>query len=233
MAIDAAPVGAPLRHIDPAAKLLAAVAVAVVIVTTTGTGLAPFAAYAFLTLGLMLGSGAHLAQVAKKCAVAMPIVVFSALLRAWQDGAPWAALAMASKATIVLSVFAILSASTPLSGLLAALRRLGLPKVAGAVLALMGRYLHVLKEELQRMYRARSSRTSRALRGMERFRREGQLFGALFLRSWHRSDRVYAAMLSRGYTGAWPAASGSGWKAADIAYVLAMTGSFLAARTVL
>jgi cobalt/nickel transport system permease protein len=64
----------------------------------------------------------------------------------------------------------------------------------------MYRYLHVLTEELDRMVKARRSRT---------FRRSGRLdwvlltglIGILFLRAFERGERVHAAMLARGWDG--------------------------------
>ncbi len=89
---------------------------------------------------------------------------------------------------------------TPFRKLLAALRRLGLPSALVATLQFMYRYLHVLADELDRMVKARRSRS---------YRRSGRLdwglltglIGILFLRSFERGERVHAAMLARGWDG--------------------------------
>ena len=64
----------------------------------------------------------------------------------------------------------------------------------------MYRYLHVLADELDRMVKARRSRT---------FRRSGRLdwglltnlVGVLFIRISERGERVHGAMISRGWDG--------------------------------
>jgi cobalt/nickel transport system permease protein len=89
---------------------------------------------------------------------------------------------------------------TPFHKLLAALRRLGMPRVLVATLQFMYRYLHVLADELDRMLKARRSRT---------FRRAGRLdwglltglIGVLFVRAFERGERVHAAMIARGWDG--------------------------------
>ena len=83
---------------------------------------------------------------------------------------------------------------------LKSLDELGMPAVLAATLQFMHRYLHVLTDELDRMLKARRSRT---------FRRTGRLdwglltgcIGILFLRAFERGERVHAAMLARGWDG--------------------------------
>jgi len=73
----------------------------------------------------------------------------------------------------------------------------------------MWHYLFIIGEEAQRMLRARSSRSGisripSARSGgtaLWRARVTGEMAGSLFLRSLERSDRVYHAMLARGYNG--------------------------------
>jgi len=68
-------------------------------------------------------------------------------------------------------------------------------------------YLFVLTDEVLRMGRARQSRSAAATGHRSggslawRVRVAGNMVGQLFLRSFERSDRIYNAMLARGYTG--------------------------------
>jgi cobalt/nickel transport system permease protein len=111
------------------------------------------------------------------------------------------------KSWISVQAGILLAGTTPMPGLLAALRQLKAPRLLVSVIGLMLRYLVVISEEAGRMLRARSSRSA-ALPGVRsggaiawRGRAAGGMAGSLFLRSIERSDRVYAAMLSRGYNG--------------------------------
>lgn len=101
----------------------------------------------------------------------------------------------------------LLTAATPFADLLHAFRHLRVPKTLVAVIAFMYRYLFVLGDETHRLLRARSARsaqqTDRPSGGsiFWRARVAGSMAGQLFLRSFERSDRVYNAMLARGYRG--------------------------------
>ena len=153
-------------------------------------------------------------------------VLLSGAARAWQAGDATAGWAVAAKAGIVILLFAVLTTTTPVSRLLQAMRRMGMPNAVGPVIALMERYVHLMGEELRRMRRARASRTVNAMGLAGRFRSEGQMFGALLLRSWNRSDRVYQAMLARGFTGDWPGGSRRAWGLREAGFVLGMAAGF-------
>jgi cobalt/nickel transport system permease protein len=78
-----------------------------------------------------------------------------------------------------------------------------------AILGLMWRYLFVMADEALRLMRARQARSGHpATPGARmggsiawRARVTGGMAGNLFLRSFERADRIYAAMASRGYDG--------------------------------
>ncbi len=87
-------------------------------------------------------------------------------------------------------------------------RELRVPRVLVAIISFMYRYIFVLAEEALRLTRARDSRSAvvggnpaygRSL--IFRARTTGRMIGNLFIRSFARSERVYQAMVSRGYRG--------------------------------
>jgi len=101
----------------------------------------------------------------------------------------------------------LLVATTRFPDLLHALEHLHLPKILVTITAFLYRYLFVLSDEVLRLLRARQARSA-SLPGLPagghltwRARVTGNMVGQLFLRSYERSDRIYNAMLSRGYTG--------------------------------
>ena len=100
----------------------------------------------------------------------------------------------------------LLTSTTPPIGLLSALRALKLPAILVSVVMLMYRYLFVLVDETQRMLRARSARSAAVGSGaggsvVWRARSAGGMAGSLFIRTLDRSERIYMAMLARGYDG--------------------------------
>ena len=107
-----------------------------------------------------------------------------------------------------LSVMAatILTATTEADVLLRSLRWFGVPRVFVATISFMWRYIFVIGEEAQRLMTAREARSARPdgkAAGSIRWRAgvAGNMVGSLFLRTLNRSERVYVAMLSRGYNG--------------------------------
>lgn len=101
----------------------------------------------------------------------------------------------------------LLVATTPFPDLIHALEHLHFPKSLSTIIAFLYRYLFVLTDETFRLLRARDARSA-GLEGTKaggalfwRMRVAGNMAGQLFVRSYDRSDRIYSAMLSRGYTG--------------------------------
>lgn len=100
----------------------------------------------------------------------------------------------------------LLTVSTRFPDLIWALDELHVPKVLVAIVSFMYRYLFVLIDQSMRMRQARASRSavtqeSRRPSAIWHAKVVGMMVGSLFLRSLERSERVYAAMASRGYEG--------------------------------
>ena len=116
---------------------------------------------------------------------------FSIMIRSW----------------LSVQVAILLVATTQFPDLIHAFEHLRVPRILTTIVAFLYRYLFVLTDEVYRLLRARESRSA----GLPDLKRGGKLTwrakvagsmaGQLFLRSYERSDRIYNAMLSRGYTG--------------------------------
>lgn len=113
-------------------------------------------------------------------------------------------ISIAIKSWLSLMAAILLSSTTRFEELLAAFRQLGLPKLLVAILSLMWRYLSLMVDEAKSLARARDSRSAgQANKGTLIWRAgvTGKMVGNLMLRSLERSERVYAAMSARGYSG--------------------------------
>lgn len=101
----------------------------------------------------------------------------------------------------------LLVAVTRFPDLIHALEHLRVPAILTTIIAFLYRYLFVLTDEVFRLIRARESRSAASAGKRSgggvlwRAKVAGNMAGQLFLRSYERSDRIYNAMLSRGYTG--------------------------------
>jgi cobalt/nickel transport system permease protein len=114
---------------------------------------------------------------------------------------------IALKSWISVQAALLLAFTTPFHDLVDALRQLHLPRIMVAIISFVYRYLAVLSDEATRMSRARASRSAAAPSGRSggsiawRGRVTGSMVGSLFLRSYERSERIYAAMQARGFEG--------------------------------
>lgn len=101
----------------------------------------------------------------------------------------------------------LLTATTRFPDLIHALHHLHVPPLLVAIISFMYRYLFVLSDEALRLMRAREARSARLSSGGGSgslawwARVSGNMVGQLFVRSFERSDRIYSAMLARGYNG--------------------------------
>jgi len=118
-------------------------------------------------------------------------------------------LSIAFKSWISVQAAIILATTTTFPDLLVAMRAIHIPRMLVSIFSLMWRYLFVLADEVLRLNRARASRSGQLdIPGVRaggsvawRARVTGGMAGNLFLRALERSDRIYMAMLSRGYDG--------------------------------
>jgi cobalt/nickel transport system permease protein len=121
-------------------------------------------------------------------------------------------ISIALKSWLSVQAAIVMAAVTPFPELLQAMRSVGIPRLLVAMFGLTWRYLFVLVDEALRLIRARAARSgvssSPSLKAAKegggiiwRAQVAGGMAGSLFLRGFDRSDRIYTAMLSRGYDG--------------------------------
>ena len=130
-----------------------------------------------------------------------------------------------------VAVFSVilLSSTTPFPSLMRGFERLRAPRVMVMLASFAYRYIFVLVDEAERMERARDSRCYGG-RWLWQAKVIGQMIGTLFLRSYERSERVYVAMVSRGFDGRIVAPAEARMAAGDWAFVAASVGFFVALR---
>ncbi len=142
----------------------------------------------------------------------------------------WAGAAIVAKGTIGVISAIILSATTSARDLLGGLERLRVPAPLVNIATFMLRYLNVINDELIRMKIARESRGFEAT-GIRSWPVLAQTVGALFIRSYERGERVYLAMLSRGYAGTMPSFQSSKGNSLALAFVLPLIALVISLTT--
>ncbi|MGC4849903.1 cobalt ECF transporter T component CbiQ [Micromonospora sp. DT15] len=230
----------PVHRLPPEVKIVAMVVFTLAVVATPREAFWAFGAYAVLVAAV-----AALARVGpwwllSRALIELPFVLFAVALpflgsgdrvevlglRLSEDGLHGAWNIMA-KGTLGVLASLLLAATTTTRDLIVGLDRLHCPQVLTQIASFMLRYLDVLVGEARRMRVARISRGDDP-RFLWQLRGFAAGIGALFLRAFERGERVYLAMLSRGYTGRMPAvwqgegaASAGQWLVAATVPVLA------------
>jgi cobalt/nickel transport system permease protein len=220
-------ISSPVHDLDGRAKFVLAVTF---ILITSLTPVAAWPVYILLyalVLSIEILSGLRIADVLKRSLLVAPFILaafpviftygekslLSFSISHWELIAHQEGLARFSSVAIKswLSVQAaiVLVSTTSFPELLQAMRAVGIPRLLVAMFALMWRYLFVLADEAMRLMRARASRSGHSTETRQRTggsiawraRISGGMAGNLFLRAFDRSERIYTAMLSRGYDG--------------------------------
>jgi cobalt/nickel transport system permease protein len=222
----------PIHRLDPRAKVVGLAGITVVAVST------PLHAWpAFVACGLALAAVATLARVSvgalwARTRVILPLVLFVAVFVPFVRGGEQVSLGPLSVSEAGLAVFALvtakaaigtlsavlLGATTSFPDVLHGLERLRMPRLLIVIAAFMYRYVFVIADEARRMRSALAARAYRPRRATQ-VAALGRMVTALFLRSYDRGERVYLAMLARGYRGAMPRVAGLAFGRADVVFL--------------
>jgi cobalt/nickel transport system permease protein len=132
------------------------------------------------------------------------------------------------KFALTVSAALLLIATTSFPGVCHALRRLGFPALFVSQLLFLYRYLFVLMEEAMRIIRAREMRSFGT--GSTGIKVSARLIGILFLRTVDRAERIYYAMLSRGFQGDIPTLKRSHIALSDLLFLAVMIAYLWAFR---
>ncbi|WP_373499785.1 energy-coupling factor transporter transmembrane protein EcfT [Desulfococcus sp.] len=131
------------------------------------------------------------------------------------------ALAITAKAAAIALLMEPLLTTAPLPVTLHGLTKLGAPDMAGQMVLLSHRYLHVFRHEAERMASGMRVRGFRKRTDIETLRAVANFLGMLFVRSFERTERVFDAMRARGYRGRFPAPVDLKMRPADLVLVAA------------
>jgi cobalt/nickel transport system permease protein len=212
----------PVHRLAAEVKIAAMVLFTIVVVITPREGFAAFGGYALLLVAVAAVSRVRPMWLAKRAMIELPFVVLAVALPFAGHGerVTWLGMSLSvdgvygawnifAKGTLGVVASLLLAATTTMRDLIIGLDRLRCPRVLTQIATFMLRYLDVLADESRRM------RIARLSRGYDpRFLWQVKAFaigvGALFLRAFERGERVYLAMVSRGYTGRLPAPEGGG-----------------------
>ncbi|HYJ59884.1 MAG TPA: cobalt ECF transporter T component CbiQ [Actinomycetota bacterium] len=207
----------PIHHLAPECKLVAQLLFILIVVATPREAVWAFALYAAVLVAVAIAAQLPVGFVLRRLVIELPFVAFAFLLPFVARGPQvevlglslsveglWGAWNILIKGTLGVAASIIVASTTTMAELVRGLDRLRLPKAFTSIATFMIRYFDVVSDEMARMRIARESRGYDP-RFLWHAKALAQSAGALFIRSYERGERVYLAMLSRGYTGEMPA----------------------------
>jgi cobalt/nickel transport system permease protein len=212
-------VNSPIHRLDPRAKFIAMLALVTAVALVPRASWLAYGLFLVLILVLLTLSRVPPLYVLKRSLAVLPFVVMITVfmpffkegtsvggfdLGSWHIGITREGLELVggvfSKAWLSILALILLTATTSMTDLMKGLEKLKMPSIMVMLMSFMYRYLFVISDESARL---RLARDGRSFGGGLRLhiRTMGHMAGALFLRSFERGERIYGAMLSRGFDG--------------------------------
>ena len=240
-----------VHRLDGRVKLIVLVALNVAVVTTSLSAWWALAGYLMLVGAVVAVGRIPPLYVLSRGLVIMPFVALAAASAPFLDGGRvlWStslfglslqvsehgartAAAVIARSMICVAALITFMSITPMAQVLDSLRRLRAPAVLVMLIGFAYRYVFVLVDEAQRLKVARDSRSFGG-KTLWHLRVLGRMIGTLLIRSCERAERVYAAMLSRGYdsNGTPPVNRPLPLKRTDVGFLAGSLATLLTLRT--
>lgn len=208
-----------MESLDPRSKIISFLAVILCMILTPISRLKDFGLYFLLILAISFLTRITPRQILKRMCILIPFVLFIAIfvpfvkeghvccslkIGYWKldvtyEGV-WTFLNIIIKSSLSILLLVIASSTTTFPDFLQGLDLLRLPRLLVMLMSFMHRYIFVLLDEAKRLMRARSLRYFGS-RYVEQFRVLGYMIGVLFIRTFERAERIYSAMILRGFSG--------------------------------
>jgi cobalt/nickel transport system permease protein len=235
-----------IHRLDPRAKIAGFAGITVVGVSTPPRYWAVLAVCALALTTIAAAARIGPGVILSRARVVLPLVVFVAVfvpfvrggetvdlgpLAVSRDGLTTFA-AVSSKALIGTVSAVLLGATTSFPDVLHGLERMRAPRLLTLIAAFMYRYLFVIGGEARRMRVALAARGYRPRHALQ-VAAIGRVATALFLRTFERGERVYVAMLARGYVGAAPRLRALAFARADVLFLTALAAALVPLRVMM
>lgn len=228
-----------IHRIDPRIKLIITFAFIITVVSFPKyelSGLIPFLLFPVLLFSL---GDIPVRFIIRKLLLVSPFVLFVGIFNPLIDTSKmheiygisisggWISfISILIKFSLTVSAALLLIATTSFPGVCDGLQRLALPQIFISQMLFLYRYIFVLMDETMKIVRARDMRSfGKSGAGIRVFI---NLTGMILVRTIERSERIYSAMLSRGFDGKIRSLKGYSITGADIAFaLLSLSGFYL------
>lgn len=232
-----------VHRLHPAVKIIVTVIYIICVVSLERHALGRLMPFLIYPAVVMAAADIPYRMILPRAAAALPFCVFAGVSNLIIEREPWARLGaltltagemsflvLLARTVLCVSAVLILVAVTPFSELTAQLRRMHVPALFVRLFEMIYRYISVLAEEASTMLTSYRLRAGGAQ--WPEIKYFGAFTGQLLLRSVDRAERVYHAMLCRGYTLDRAAGTQRRMTASDRAFIMLAGGSAVIFRII-
>jgi cobalt/nickel transport system permease protein len=233
----------PIHRLDPRAKVLTTLIFLVCVVSFDKYAIVPMVPFVLFPVAMASRGEVPFDLIGKRLLLAAPFAVLVGVFNPLLDQSVvaqignveiiggWVSYISIMMRFLLTTAAAItLIATTGFNSVCMALERMGTPDVLATQLLFLYRYIFVLAEEALSMARARALRSFDGHgMGITVF---GQILGHLLLRTYARAQRIYSAMLVRGFDGHIRSRAQLKIVRADVLFMLGWSSAFLFFRFV-
>ena len=192
----------PIHKLSPGIKILFVILLVLILTMLPGY----YVSYLSIPLLLMLItiliiSGVPVKHVMKRTLVILPLILPVILLNSiFMESGLNHSLILSVRSFLSIFSLVLLVSVTKFSDIMKTLSKWHFPRIMIMILTFMYRYFFLLTGEMEKMIRAVKLRSGNT-RWPEIFKIYSQILAILFIKSYERAERVYNAMLMRGYDG--------------------------------
>lgn len=213
-----AELNSPIHRWDARIKTIFFFVAVIIFVSTPTKNFLTFAAYGVFLAIILILSKIPILFFMKRVLIVIPFVLAVGFFHLFSNKPLIERieflLGLFAKSLLSVSALILLVSTTKFSKLLDVLESFAVPEVFIKTLAFAYRYIFVLQDELMRMVQAAKAKNF-APKSLFRVKVFGWIIGSLFVRSYERAERVYLAMLARGFDGKFSRAQKTPIKFAD------------------
>jgi cobalt/nickel transport system permease protein len=189
----------PAHHLDPRSKLFVGMAFIGIVLLTPRFNRIQAACYPALIVVCALLAGIAWKPFLARILTVLPFALVMLVSAFFSHASTGRMIDILAKAGCSIAVMSLLILTTPFPDLLRALEQLRVPSMLVMFLAFLYRYGEVLYEEAAQLERAWAARYFGRFWFRQWFHM-GHVLAALFVRSYERAERVFAAMQARGFS---------------------------------
>lgn len=230
----------PAHRLDARAKAVATFVFIGVVMSFPRYELSSLTPLLIYPIALMSLGRIPMRYLARKILIAAPFALIIGIFNPLLDGEPvttigpvaisggWISFgSIMFRFLLTVGAALVLVACTGMNRLGAALAQLGVPRVFVVQLLFLYRYLFVISDQAVKMKRSRDMRSSGRPLSLRVY---GSMIGHLLLRSMDRAERVYRAMVARGFDGEVRLLQPSSFGLSDAVFLAGCILFFAAAR---